>query len=381
MIVNNKNKKTIEKELTFEFIKRRIHQVNEQEQKKTKEPEKNFIEKQLIKKGYWPEEDSHHDNIRAYFIQKCLIVGIYISSIWMLLKTYNVFLEFFHRRYMIGNWNQAYHVHFNSTLEIHYSVAFYILYAPLLLILLYKLFWIHIPRMRRASWYRRVHDKELSPRVTKINKYLNYYMIFAIITLNSYAKMLTIYNTTEDLYDLIYTHNNDYQPLFYSWEIYLLKTLGLWIDYEVTFSAKYFSCVTMILDQLYVPEPRLSWYNPRTGTEVTSRLAMRVINNFYKPPVLFLTECTEEEPGNVDVLFKTLRTLGPEEAVKQFKILYQEEIDGYNKTMIEIQKGLCKAYNEEHPLRLGRRPLTPVSLYQPFPRRWIKEMAEGNMAF
>jgi hypothetical protein len=126
-----------------------------------------------------------------------------------------------------------------------------------------------------------------------------------------------------------------------------------------------------------VPEPVKDWYNPRIGILVNPWLYMKTESNKFAEDVFF-AGLTEENPGHIPTLFKTLRTEGPIVAKEQFYVLYKDEIDAYNQGMKDIQKGICQAYGEPRPLRAGRFPASRYALSQPYPQQWLKEMAEGK---
>ena len=362
-----------------EFIKRRMKEIEEQENKKIDQNKiasrkKGLIEQTLIKEGYWPDDDTHHDIVRYTLITKSMTVGIYAASIIMLIYVFSLFMDFSFEEIK----NPSYHVHFIYSESVSYYIAQYMFFYPLFCCLLYKMIWIHIPRMRELNWYKMVPEKEKTIRTKEINKYMNYYMLFAAITLNSYGKLLTIYLTTYGLWELVYVHNDDYEPLFYDWEVYLLKSVGLWMELEVTFDAKYHACLKFIInEQLTIPEPAKDRFNPRIGIAVNPWLYMKTVSNQYAEDIFF-AGLTKENPGHIPTLFKTLRTEGPIVAKEQFLNLYKEEINAYNQGMKDIQKGICEAYGEPRPLKLGRFPYSKYALSQPYPKQWIKEMAEGK---
>jgi len=364
------------KESLAEFITRRIKEIEHGERVKAKYiiRKKGILEQELIKQGYWPEEDTHHDVVRATLIIKSMIVGAYAASILMVFYIYVFFVEFKTEEEI----NPAYHAHFMYGDLFHYLEAEYVFFYPLFICLLYKMIWIHIPRMRELNWYKMVPEKEKTPFTQKLSKYMNYYMFFASLTLYSYGKLLTIYLTTYDLVDLVFVHNNDYEPLFYDWEIYLLKISGLWVELEVTFHAKYHACLRFIVnEQIDVPQPVKDYYNPRIGIVVSPWLYMKTELNQYAEDVFF-AGLTKENPGHIPTLFKTLRTEGPIAAKEQFYILFKEEIDGYNQGMKDIQQEICHAYGRRKPLVAGQFPMSRYALSQPYPAQWLKEMAEGK---
>lgn len=379
MIFFGGNKRPKGNESLNEFIQRRMREIQRDEERKMKGTlvkvrQKGFIETELIKQGYWPEDDSHHDVVRATLITKCMTVGIYAASILMVLYIYSMLVTF---RYEPIK-NPSYHVHFMFGETLHYFIAQYIFIFPLLICMFYKMFWIHIPRMNELSWYKMVPEKEQTELTKKINFYMDYYMLFAAIVLCSYGKLLTIYLTTYGLWELVYVHNDDCEPLFYQWEIYLLKAVGLWLELDVTFDAKYHCCLKFVInEQLRVPEPVKDPFNQRTGIALNPWLYMKTRSNQYAEDIFF-AGCTPENPGKIPELFKILRTEGPEVAKEHFKEMYKEEIEGYNQGMKDIQKELCKAYGEHKPLPLGRFPYSKYALYQPYPKQWLKEMAEGK---
>lgn len=361
------------KETLSEFIKRRMQEIDKNE-KRIKIRKKGIIEQELIKQGYWPEEDTHHDVVRSTLIIKSMTVGIYAASLIMLAYVHFLFEEFRDEEEI----NPSYDAYFMYGDLFHFIEAECLFFYPLCLCLLYKMIWIHIPRMWELNWYKMVPEKEKTPFTKKLNKYMNYYMFFAVLTLNSYGKLLTIYLTTYGLWELIYVHNDDYEPLFYDWEVYLLKASGLWVELEVTFEAKYYACLKFIVnEQIVIPEPVKDIYNPRIGILVNPWLYMKTEPSQLAEDIFF-AGLTKENPGHIPTLFKTLRTEGPIVAKEQFYVLYKEEIEAYNQGMKDIQKGICQAYGEPRPLKLGRFPYSRYTLCQPYPQQWLKEMAEGK---
>ncbi len=275
--------------------------------------------------------------------------------------------------------NPAYNLNYQLPVTIHNIIAEYVFILPLLIILLYRLIWIHTPRFLKLSWTRVIAPEKKKWHIPeKYNKFINYYIILCIIVLYPYGKLLTIELNTLDLEDLLYIYNSDYQPLFHDWEKFILKSVGLWFDMEVTYEAKYYSCVKFILDDLMVvPEPVKNPYNPRVGIGLDRWLHIKIKANPF-PEEVFFGKCDPNNPGKIPELFQVLRTEGPEVGRVKFKELYKEEIQQYNQGMKEIQIGICNAYGHRKPLVAGQFPFSMQRLYQPYPKEWLKEMAEGK---
>jgi len=363
-----------------EFIARRMREIDEEERLRKAGTvkvvkKKGFVESELIREGYWPEDDTHHDVIRAALITKGVTVGIYIASILMVLRIWQ-------SQYYLFNYpaNDAYDMTFYSNETIHFWSGTLLLFIPTTLCLLYKLFRRHVPRFMELDWYKKApEEKELSPLEKKINFYMDYYLLFAVIMLNAYGRLLTIYHTTETLWDLVYVHNDDREPLFYSWEVFLLKCTGLWLNLEVSYYAKFWCCIKFIINEsLHVPEPVPDYWNLRTGIAM-DWFGKMIVQPMQTAELTFFSECSPENPGNVEVLFRILRKEGPEKARDEFLRLYKDFVKEYNDQMHEIQWQAVRAYGRTRPLYAGDWPIYWGTRYSPYPPNYIQAMKEGRL--
>lgn len=366
------------RETRDEFIKRRMREIEEENKRKMDGSiipvrKKGVLESYLITEGYWPEEDTHHDVIRSELLRKSFLVGFYIGSFLLINYIYwrIVYLE-------TSGPNLAYDAKFLLPMSIHIFIARYLFLYPLTCCMLYKLIKIHIPRMIELDWHVKVPEKEQTPLTKKINTHMDRYMFIATLTLLAYGKLLTIYQMTETLYDVVYIFNDDYTPLFFRWQKYLLHATGLWMQLDIAFETKYYACMKYAVnEELFIPQPLKDPYNPRTGIAQNPWLYMYVTVNTQTEDVV-LYDCTPENPGAVDEVFKVLRTQGHEAARDKLLELEKDKIQAYNQGMRDIQKGVCHAYGERRPLRAGQFPYYPHMLYRPYPLQWLKEMAEGR---
>lgn len=366
-------------ETLSEFRLRRMREIEEENKRKMDGSmipvrKKSAIEKYFVKEGYWPESDTHHDIIRAHFVSKCFLVGVYIASFGML-----SYIASLHTDYAsLPVENPMYDLTYTVGYIFQCRVVVYVFIIPMFLAMLYKCARIHVPNMMRLRWDIKTKDVEIGPLETKINYYIDWFMFITTIVLCLYGKMITIYLNTFDVWEIMYVFNNDYNPLFYKWQEYILKAVGLWMQMDPSIEAKYFACMEFIVDEnVYVPEFIPNPYNQRIGMVVNPWLHILYVEKIDTHEVFFW-EVFSGDTSKLDEVFLELRTKGYEAGTKKLFHVYSEHIENYNQNIKDTQTQVCRAYNERQPLRAGRFPFSANRLCEPYPKEWLKEMAEGK---